>query len=167
MENLGRWFVGIAFLWVAIILLWGLTAGVDQPYAWFKWAKDGLGYAWMNPVYLALGLFIVPVGMLVFIRDILGDPVAVWVKWAAPGTFLAIYAFFLLNALPEIGHSFFFGIESAINPGASVPPAGVGAVSTTSWLVRVAIVVAVLGGIPAVIGFVVGMAGGAKGGIRR
>jgi hypothetical protein len=167
MESLGRWFVGIGFLWMVVILLWALTAGVDQPYAWFKWAKDGLGYAWMNPTYLVLALFVVPMGMLVFLRDILGDPVASWVKWAAPGAFLAVYAFFLLAALPDIGRPFFFGIEGTINPAASIPAAGLGAVSTTSWLVRLAITIGVLGGVPAVIGAVVGMMSGSKTGARR
>jgi hypothetical protein len=167
MESLGRWFVGIAFLWVAIVLLWGLAAGVDQPYAWFKWAKDSSGYGWMNPVWLGLALFVVPVGILVFLRDIMTDPGPSWVKWAAPGTFLAVYAFFLLNVLPDQGgSSLYFGIEGTVNPSVAPPTAGLGSVSTTSWLARVGLAIAVLGGVPAVIGAVVGMMGGSRSGPR-
>ncbi|MBI4013371.1 MAG: hypothetical protein HY359_13715 [Candidatus Rokubacteria bacterium] len=165
METLGRLFVGIGFLWVAIILLWAFAAGVDQPYAWFKWANEGLGYGWMNPTYLILTLFVVPMGMLVFLRDIMGDPLAVWVKWAAPGAFLAVYAFFLLAALPDAGRPLFFGIESVFSSGSTAGGDGPG--STTSWLVRLGIAIAVLGGVPGVLGFVVGMLTGSKTGARR
>ena len=50
MERLARLFVGIGFIWVAIMLVWAFAAGVDQPYAWFTWAADSSGYAWMQPV---------------------------------------------------------------------------------------------------------------------
>ena len=167
MERLGRLFVGIGFLWVAIILLWALAAGVEQPYAWFKWANEGLGTGWMYPTYLILALFVVPMGMLVFLRDIMGDPVAMWVKWAAPGAFVAIYAFFLLAALPDVGRPFFFGIESIVSSGGSGGGPGEPPVSTTAWLTRLAIAIAVLGGVPGALGAVFGLLTGSKAGVRR
>ncbi len=166
MERLARLFVGIGFVWVAMIVLWAVAAGVDQPYAWFKWANEGLGYAWMYPTYLALALFVVPVGMLTFVRDIMGDPVAMWVKFAIPGAFLAIYAFFLLAALPEAGRPLFFGLESVVNSGAGEPVPGA-AGSSTTWLLRLGVTIAVWAGVPGVIGAIVGMMTGSKAGIRR
>ncbi len=167
MERLGRLFVGIGFLWAALILVWAFAAGVDQPYVWFKWANDGLGYAWMNPTYLVLALFVVPMGMLVFLRDIMGDPLAVWVKWAAPGAFLAVYAFFLLAALPDVGRPLFFGIESAISAGSMAGGAGAEPGSTTGWLVRLGVAIVVLGGVPGAIGAAVALLTGGKTGARR
>jgi hypothetical protein len=155
MERLARLFVGIGFIWVAIVIVWALAAGVDQPYAWYKWAADSSGYAWMQPVYLALALFIVPIGMLTFLRDIFGDPGALWAKCAMPGVFLVIYAFFLLIALPDGGVSFFRGLESVVNPGGKLPTPGAPG-STTDWLIRVGMTIAVWAGIPGVIGAFVG-----------
>jgi hypothetical protein len=165
MERLGRLFVGIGFLWMAIIIVWALAAGVDQPHAWFRWAVDSSGYTWMQPVYLALA-FIVPIGMLTFLKDVFGDPGALWVKCAMPGAFLVIFAFFLLVALPDAGVPFFRALESIVNPGGSVPLPGKPG-STTDWLMRVALTTAVWAGIPGVIGFVAGMVGGSSAGARR
>jgi hypothetical protein len=161
MERLARLFVGIGFVWVAIILLWGLLAGVDQPFAWFTWAADSSGYVWMRPVWLALTLLVVPIGMLTFLRDIYGDPVAPWVKWAAPGAFLAIFAFFLLIAVPSLGTSVFSALESVVNPSGPMPTPGKPG-TTQSWLIRVAVVVGLWGGVPGVIGAFVGMMTGSS-----
>jgi hypothetical protein len=168
MERLARLCVGIGFLWAAIILIWGLAAGIDQPYAWYKWARDSSGWGWMEPTYLALALFIVPVGFVVFIKDILGDPVAAWVKWAAPGAFLAVYAFFLLMALPEVGGPLFGGIESVSAPVVTkpgVPPGRIG--SNWDYALRFLVAFAVLAGIPGVVGAIVQAASGSKTGVRR
>ncbi len=168
MERLARLFVGIGFLWVAIILVWGLLAGLDQPYAWYQWARDSSGWGWMEPTYLILALFVVPMGMVVFVKDILGDPVAAWVKWAAPGAFLAIYAFFLLAALPHIGGPLILGIESVVAPLAAPPPVGPGKMgSNWDWARRFGIAFAVLAGVPGVIGAIVQMLSGSKAGVRR
>jgi hypothetical protein len=166
MERLARLFVGIGFLWVAIILVWAFAAGVDQPYAWYKWAADTPGYGWLEPVSLALALFVVPIGMITFLRDIFGDPGALWVKCAMPGAFLVIYAFFLMIAMPDAGVPFFRGLETVVNPGGLVPKPGAPG-SSTDWLMRLAMTIAVWAGIPGVIGFVFGMAGGSKPRVRR
>ncbi len=168
MENLARLFVGIGFLWVAIILVWGLAAGVDQPYIWFKWAAESTGWPWMRPLYLALTVFVVPMGMLVFLKDIFGDPVAHWVKWAAPGAFLAIYAFFLLMALPDIGAPLFLGIESIVAPMATPPHFNPGKLgSNWNWFMRFVVAFAVLAGIPGIVGAILSVMTGSKAGVRR
>ncbi|HEV8674138.1 MAG TPA: hypothetical protein VGX21_08830 [Methylomirabilota bacterium] len=170
MERLARLFVGIGFLWVALVLVWSVLAGFEEPYIWFKWASDSLQWAWLYPTYLALAFFVVPVGMLTFLRDILGDPVALWVKWAAPGAFLAIYALFLVAVLPEVGRPLFLSLESVVGPIAplaSGPGARVPAESVGSWLMRFGVAFAVLAGVPGIIGAIVGMVTGSKAGVRR
>ncbi len=166
MERLARLFVGIGFVWVALILLWAIAAGVEQPYAWFTWAADGTGYAWMRPTYLTLAFLVVPIGMVVFLYDVFGDPVSRWVKWAMPGAFLVVYAFFLKAAVPDVGGPLFSGIESIVDPLAGRDPAP-GPGSTIAWLIRVAIALAVWAGVPGAIGAVVGMMGGSRAGARR
>jgi hypothetical protein len=166
MERLARLFVGIGFLWVAIMLVWAFAAGVDQPSAWFKWAVEGTGYGWMQAVYMTLTLFVVPIGMLTFLRDVFGDPGALWVKCAMPGAFLVIYAFFLLVALPDAGVPFFRGLETVVNPTGPVPTPGAPG-STTGWLLRLGLTIAVWAGIPGVIGGFVGMLGGGSKAARR
>jgi hypothetical protein len=168
MEGLARLFVGIGFLWVAIILVWGLAAGVDQPYTWYKWARDSSGWGWMEATYLVLALFVVPMGFVVFLKDILGDPVATWVKWAAPGAFLAIYAFFLLVALPHLGGPLFGSVESVSAPVASAPAVGPGRMgSNWDWVLRFVVAFIVLAGIPGAVGAIIQMASGSKTGVRR
>jgi hypothetical protein len=163
MEGLARLFVGIGFLWVALILVWGLAAGIDQPYLWYRWAADSTGWPWLRIVYLALAVFVVPMGMLVFLKDIFGDPVASWVKWAAPGAFLAIYAFFLLVALPDTGGPLFGTIESIVAPMASQAPIIPGKLgSSWNWLLRFAMAFLILAGGPAVIGAIVGVMTGSS-----
>jgi hypothetical protein len=110
----------------------------------------------------------VPMGMLVFLRDIFGDPVSLWVKWAAPGAFVAIYALFLLVALPNIGQPLFLGITSVVAPLASPPAVGPGRIgSNWDWLLRFAVAFAVLAGVPGIIATIVGMLGGGKPAPRR
>jgi hypothetical protein len=166
MEALARLFVGIGFLVVAIILVWGLAAGFDQPYAWFKWAADSTGWPWMWPVYMALVLFVVPMGMLVFLRDIFGDPVRPWVKWALPGAFLAIFVFFLAVAMPDFGQPLFQSLEGLLGRSDDLPKPGTPG-ANQAWLVRFGVMFGVLAGILGVIGFVVGAMTGSKSGARR
>jgi hypothetical protein len=165
LEGIARLFVGIGFLWMAIVLVVGIAGGFDKPAAFVKVLGDALAAEWVRQAYLALALFVVPVGILTFLRDILGDPVALWVKWAAPGAFVAIYAFFLFAALPEVGGPFFQGLESIVSPasGSKPPPLD----STGAWLVRFAVAFAVLAGVPGFIGGIVGTLSGSKTGVRR
>ena len=62
--------------------------------------------------------------------------------------------------------SFFRGLETVVNPGGAVPRPGAPG-SSTDWLLRLVMTIAVWAGIPGVIGFVFGMAGGSKSRPRR
>ncbi|MBI3456030.1 MAG: hypothetical protein HY002_09630 [Candidatus Rokubacteria bacterium] len=166
MERLARLFVGIGFLWMALVLAVALLGGLDTPSTYFKLLVDVTGFGWLHPVYLGLAVIVVPVGMLTFLLDILGDPVALWVKWAAPGAFLAVYVFFLLAAMPEVGRPFFLGLESVVAPIAGTRQADASAGSTASWLIRFGVTFAVFAGIPGVIGAVLGLVSGSKSGAR-
>jgi len=147
-ERLARLFVGIGFLWMAFILIVALLAGFDKPTAWLGL----LSAAWENQspwyVYLGLTLFVVPVGMLTLLRDILGDPAALWMKLGAPGAFVAFYCLFLLAALPDIGRPFLLAFDS-ITPFGDVVDAPS---TTTSWLLRFVTAFGVLAGIPGLVG---------------
>jgi hypothetical protein len=110
----------------------------------------------MWPVYMALAIFVVPMGMLVFLRDIFGDPVRPWVKWALPGAFVAIYVFFPL----------FQSLEGLLGRTADLPKAGSPG-ANQDWLLRFGVLFGVLAGALGVIGFVVGAMTGSKSGARR
>ncbi len=162
-EAIGRLFVGIGFLWVAIILIVGILGGFDKPSTWISLLGDVTGSDVVRHVYLVLTLLVVPIGMLTYLRDILGDPVALWVKAAAPGAFVAIYLFFLLAALPDVGRPLLLGF------GSIVPLTGLQDAldATGSWFLRFLAAFAFLAGIPAVIGKVVSLITGAGSGARR
>jgi hypothetical protein len=164
LESIARLFVGIGFLWIAIVLIIGIAGGFDKPSAWTKVLVEASGGTWIRHAYLALAVFVVPVGILTLLRDILTDPVALWVKWAAPGAFLVIYAFFLFAALPDIGGPFFQGIAAISPTSAGKTP---GLEETGAWLIRFAGAFAVWAGVPGVIGAVIGAMSGSKAGVRR
>jgi hypothetical protein len=46
-------------------------------------------------LYMGLTFVVVPVGMLMLLRDMFGDPEPLWLKLAAPGVFASAYALFL------------------------------------------------------------------------
>ncbi|MGH7321666.1 MAG: hypothetical protein ACRELA_18865 [Candidatus Rokuibacteriota bacterium] len=162
-EAIGRLFVGIGFLWAAIILIVGILGGFDTPITWISLLGDVTGSDVVRHVYLALTFLVVPIGMLTYLRDILGDPVALWVKVAAPGAFVAIYLLFLLAALPDVGRPFllWFGSIVPLTGLRDTPDA------TGSWFLRFLAAFAFLAGIPAVIGKVVSLITGVGSGVRR
>lgn len=149
-EGIARLFVGIGFLWMLLVLAVGLVGGFDKPTTWFRLLSEDWEPGAVRYGYLALTLFIVPVGMLTYLRDVLGDPVALWVKMAAPGAFVAVYALFLLAALPDVGRPFFLAFDSL---------APVGGLSrsleaTESWLIRFGVAFLALAGVPGFLGVV-------------
>jgi hypothetical protein len=151
MEWIGRLCVGLGFLWVALVLIVGLLGGLDKPSTWVGFLAVVSGWPAIWHAYLALTYVVVPAGLLVYLKDLLGDPVALWVKAAAPGALVALYALFLTTALPDVGRPWLTGVEGL------VPLAGLGSgvEATGSWFVRFLALLAVLGGIPGGIGALV------------
>lgn len=156
LENIARLFVGIGFLWIALVLLVAVLGGFDQPTTLTRLLAETIGSEIPRHVFLVLSLLVTPVGMLTFLRDILGDPVARWAKWAAPGGFVALYALFLAAAVPDAGRPFLLAFD-AVTPVEGLQ----GSPDTTgSWLLRFVAAFAILAGVPGAIGAVVGLAGG-------
>jgi hypothetical protein len=153
-EAIGRWFVGIGFLWVVVVLVVGLLGGLDKPWGWVGFLADVSGWNVIRLAYQVLTFVVVPIGMLVYIKDVLGDPVAVWVKFAAPGAMAAVYMLFLAAAQPDLGRGMLRSVETMVPAAAGF---GTGVEATGGWVVRFLAWLALLAGIPAVIGAVIGL----------
>jgi len=162
-EAIGRLFVGVGFLWVAIVLVVGLLGGLDKPSAWTALLAQAAGAPLVWQLYLGLTYVAVPVGFLVYLRDLMGDPVALWVKAAAPGALVAVYALLLAAAVPDVGRAWLLAADTVV----SVPGLRATTDATGSWLVRFLVVLGVLGGIPGVAGALVTLVTGIGRGARR
>lgn len=158
-EAVGRLFVGAGFVWMVAVLVAGLLGGLDKPSEWVGFLAEVSGWTIIRHAYLALSLLVVPVGMLVYLADVLGDPVALWVKTAAPGALLAVYALFLLTALPDVGARPLLAMESLVPVLASLPRSPD---ATGSWLLRFAALFALIAGAPGVLGGLVGLMVGGR-----
>lgn len=170
LENVARLFVGIGFLWIVLVLLVGIVGGFEKPTVWLKFLSDQGGADAVRYIQWAmwvLTLFVVPIGVLTYLRDLLGDPVALWVKAAAPGTFLAVYGLVLLAVLPDVGRPFLVGVESVVGPIVGLTGLKDRLEDTGSWLIRFLAALGLFGGIPGVVGAVLGLFGGQKPARRR
>ena len=148
MERIGRLFIGVGFLWIFVVVVVGILGGLDKPSAWVAYLDSVAGNRVISGVYGALAVIVVPIGLLAFLRDILRDPVALWVKTAAPGAFLALYALFLLSAMPDVGRPLFTWVDPSVAQVASLPKLSHSPEATGHWLIRFAAVLALLAGIP-------------------
>jgi hypothetical protein len=152
-EAIGRLFVGVGFVWAAIVLIVGLFGGLDKPSSWVGFLADVSGFYVIRYAYVALTLVVVPIGMLVYLKDVMGDPVALWVKLATPGALVATYALFLAAAMPDFGLAPLLAVESMV----PMTGLGTGVEATGSWFLRFVTLLALLAGIPGVIGGVLGL----------
>jgi hypothetical protein len=152
-ETIGRLFVGVGFLWTAVVLVVGLLGGLDKPSAWVGFLADVSEWNVIRLVYTGLTLLVVPLGMLLYGKSVLTDPAALWVKFGTPGVMVAVYALFLAAAKPEVGLAPLLAVD------ALVPVSGLATSldATGSWLVRFVILLVLVAGVPAVAGGVVGL----------
>jgi hypothetical protein len=162
LESAGRLFVGIGFVWTVVVLVIGLLGGFDKPTDWMGLIVQLTSSMIPKFVYVTLTVAVVPIGMLVYVVDVLRDPAALWVKAAVPGVLLSVFFLVLGAALPDVGTPVLRQIDGTL------PIAGLGNTldATGSWLIRFFGWALVLGGIPGVVGGLVGMMGGG-GGRRR
>ena len=111
-------------------------------------------------LYMGLTFVVVPVGMLMLLRDMFGDPEPLWLKLAAPGVFASVYALFLAAAVPDIGQPLLLAADPLVAqflPGMTLtrdPGDGI------SWLTRFGAFLTVLAAIPGVLGALVGLVTG-------
>ena len=167
LERLARLCIGVGLMWVALVVFLGLAAGLDKPSVWFRLLDTIIDPALRGAIYLVLAVVVVPVGMLTYLRDAFGEPIPLWMKAAAPGAFVAIYALFLACTLPEVGRPLLLAAGPA---AASVLPRGTlsdAPDAAWSWLARFGVGFALLAGVPGLLGLVASLLAGGGSGRRR
>ena len=99
---------------------------------------------------------VTPIGMLMLRRDMFADEGPLWLKLAAPGVFASVYALLLAAAAPTVGQPFLQGADPIVTT--LIPGIALSARSTdsSSWLARFAGLLVVLGGIPGILGAILG-----------
>jgi hypothetical protein len=164
LERLGRLCVGFGVLWVLMVVGLGIMVGMDKPEALAPYLDRVLGSDLRQMLYMGLTFVVVPVGMLMLLRDMFGDPEPLWLKLAAPGVFASVYALFLAAAVPQIGQPLLLAADPLVAqflPGTVLTrdPA-----DTISWMTRFGALLAVLAAIPGMVGVLLGLV---TGGSRR
>jgi hypothetical protein len=103
LERLGRLCVGLGLVWILSVVGWWLLVGVEGAEEVWPYLQRVMSAGVWGALHFALTFVVTPIGMLVMLRDLLGDPGPLWLKLAAPGAFAAVYALFLAAAAPEVG----------------------------------------------------------------
>jgi hypothetical protein len=157
LERLGRLCVGVGLLWVVVMVGFWLMVGLDRPEEWTPYLDRAITSDVRQTLYFALTYIVTPIGMLMLLRDMFGDPEPLWLKLAAPGVFASVYALLLAAAAPEVGQPILLAadpIVARILPGMALGP---GSADSLSWLARFGALLLVLGGIPGGLGMVLGL----------
>jgi hypothetical protein len=147
LERLGRFCVGFGVLWVLLVGTVGLMFGLHMPELLAPYMDTVIGTDLRQFLYMGLTFVVVPVGMLMLLRDMFGDPEPLWLKLASPGIFVSVYAFFLAAAVPQIGQPILLTADPLVTqflPGMTLtkdPGDGM------SWLARCGAFLAVLVGL--------------------
>ena len=156
LERLGRLCVGLGLIWVlAIVGLW-LMVGLDRPEEWTPYLNRAITSDVRQALYFVLTFVVTPIGMLMVLRDLFGDPEPLWLKLAAPGVFASVYALLLAAAVPDIGQPILLAADpvvARILPGMALGPKAHGGLS---WLARFGGLLLLIAGIPGVLGVVLG-----------
>ena len=157
MERLGRLCVGVGLLWVVVMVGFWLMVGLDRPEEWTPYLDRAITSDVRQALYFALTFIVTPIGMLMLLRDMFGDPEPLWLKLAAPGVFASVYALLLGATVPDVGQPILIAadpIVARILPGMALSP---GSADSLSWLARFGALLLVLGGIPGGLGMVLGL----------
>jgi hypothetical protein len=163
LERLGRLCVGVGLLWVVVMVGFWLMVGLDRPEEWTPYLDRAITSDVRQFLYFALTYIVTPIGMLMLLRDMFGDPEPLWLKLAAPGVFASVYALLLAAAAPEVGQPILLAadpIVAWILPGMALGP---GSADSLSWLARFGALLLVLGAIPGGLGMVLGLLTGESG----
>lgn len=167
LERIARLCVGVGLVWVTVVVFVGLAEGLDQPSRWFLLLDHVVSAETRGGVYLGLALLVVPIGMLTYLRDVMTDPLPLWMRAAAPGAFASVYALFLAAALPVVGQPLLLVAEPAAAYLVPATALARGPDATWSWLVRFGAAFCVLAGIPGLLGAVAGLLAGTGSAARR
>jgi hypothetical protein len=165
-ERLGRLCVGVGLLWVVVIVGFWLMVGADRPEEWAPYLDRAISSGLRQFLYSALTYVVTPIGMLMLLRDMFGDPGPLWLKLAAPGVFASVYALLLAAATPEVGQPILIWadpIVAQVFPGMALGPR---AADSLTWMARFGGLLLILGGVPGALGMVVGLLTGDSKGRR-
>jgi hypothetical protein len=156
LERLGRVCVGIGFLWTLMMVGLWLTVGLDRPEEWAPYLDRVISADFRKTIYAVLTFVVTPIGMLMVLRDVFGDPEPLWLKLAAPGVFAAVYALLLAGVAPEVGQPILRAADPVV--ARLLPSMALGPMATSSatWLARFGGLVLVIAGIPCALGLVLG-----------
>jgi hypothetical protein len=155
-ERLGRLCVGLGLIWVLVVVGLWLMVGLDRPEEWTPYLDRAITSDVRQALYFALTFIVTPIGMLMLLRDLFGDPEPLWLKLAAPGVFASVYALLLAAAIPEIGQPILLAADpvvAQILPGMALGPK---AQDGVSWLARFGGLLLVIAGIPGALGMILG-----------
>jgi hypothetical protein len=119
-----------------------------------------LGRDLRQALYLGLTFVVVPIGMLMLLHDMIGDPEPLWLKLAAPGGFAAVYALFLAAAAPQVGQPLLLAADPLVTQFMPTASLARDPGDALSWLARFGALLVVLAGIPGVIGLLAGLFAG-------
>jgi hypothetical protein len=156
LERLGRLCVGLGFLWVVVIVGFWLMVGLDRPDEWAPYLDQILSGDARDGVYTFLTFVVTPIGMLMLLRDMFADEGPLWLKLAAPGVFVSVYALLLAAAAPSVGQPFLQGADPIVTkliPGITLSQRPT---DSASWLARFAGLLVLLAGVPGVVGTILG-----------
>jgi hypothetical protein len=85
LERLGRLCIGLGLLWGLLVVGIRLIAGFDKPAMLAPYVDRLIGSDVRQILYLGLTFAVVPIGMLMVLKDMFGDPEPLWLKLSAPG----------------------------------------------------------------------------------
>jgi hypothetical protein len=154
LERLGRLCVGVGLLWVVVVVGYWLMVGLERPEEWAPYLDRAINSDLRQALYSFLTYIVTPIGMLMLLRDMFGDPEPLWLKLAAPGAFASVYALLLAAAAPDVGQPILLAadpIVAWILPGMALGPRST---DSLSWLARFGALLLVLSGIPGGLGMV-------------
>jgi hypothetical protein len=135
--------------------------GLDKPEVLAPFADGMLGPDFRQLLYLGLTFVVVPIGMLMLLRDMTGDPdEPLWLKLSAPGVFAAVYALFLAAAAPRVGQPLLLAFDPLVTQFLPAASLSRNPGDAPSWLARFAAALVVVAGVPGVLGFVAGLLAG-------
>ena len=157
LERLGRLCVGVGLLWVLSLVSMALMVGFDKPELLAPYADSMIGPSVRELLYMGLTFVVVPVGMGMILRDMIGDPEPLWLKLAAPGAFAAVYAFFLAAAVPTVGQPILLVVDPFVRQVLPTLPLTKDPNDALAWLARFGALFAGLAGIPGAVGLLLGL----------
>jgi hypothetical protein len=157
LERLGRLCVGVGLLWVLVVVGYWLMVGLERPEEWAPYLDRAINSDLRQALYSFLTYIVTPIGMLMLLRDMFGDPEPLWLKLAAPGVFASVYALLLAAAAPDVGQPILLAADPIV--GWILPSMALGprSADSLSWLARFGGLLLVLGGIPGGLGMVLGL----------